>query len=178
MSRFEGRLGGQDQMLAGLAGVATVLVVPVVVVAGDFRAWMALALAIAAAMVATRQDSPHALAALGIIALVWIGARPDDLTPWSLVIALLMFTIHVALAFRTTAPPQATVDRTAVARWLGRCALVVALTGLVYLAALALRNLDRSDAEGVLAVAFALLSGLILVLRHETLGDQDARTGP
>jgi hypothetical protein len=169
MSVDSTRPTGDQLVLAVVAAAATLLVVPVIVVAGDFSLWMAPAAAIAAGFVFARHDSSHGLAALGIVALLWLAARPDALSPWTVVVALLMFTIHTCLALRSTAPPGATLGRVVVTRWLRRSALVAVLTLLVYVAAISLRNLHRSDAEVVLASALALLGGLILLLRQETL---------
>lgn len=161
---------GDELVLSVIAAVATLLVIPVVVVAANLNAWMVVVVVIAAAMVFSRRDSAHALAALGAIALVWIAAGPNSLSAWSVVIALLMFTVHTALALQTTAPPGAGFGRAVVTRWLVRSAVVAGLTVVVYAAAVSLDDLHRSDGEAVLAAALALLGGLVLLLRRETLG--------
>ena len=147
MSAGDPRRRGDELLLAVAATVATLLTIPLVLLAGTFEFWMIAAVVAAAAMVYARRDSSHGLAALGVVVLVWVAARPDALSPWTVALALLMFTTHAALALQTTAPPGADLGRAVRERWLRRCALVAALTGLVYLVALALRDLHRSGAE-------------------------------
>ncbi|MDX6298014.1 MAG: hypothetical protein QOI51_1871 [Nocardioidaceae bacterium] len=168
---------GDELVLSVIATVATLLVIPVIVVAGSLNAWMVVVVVLAAAMVYSRRDSAHGLAALGAIALAWIAGRPDPLSPWSVVIALLMFTVHGALALQTTAPPGAGLGRAVVTRWLVRSAVVAGITVVVYVVAVSLDNLHRSDGEAVLAAALALLGGLVLLLRQETLGGRRQGAG-
>jgi hypothetical protein len=169
MSADPARRTGDDLVLSAGAAVAVLLVLPVIVVAGTFSFWMAPATLLAAFMVYYRRDSSHALAALGAIALMWVAADPGSLSPWSLPVAVLMLVVHTCLALQTTAPPGADLGRAVRTRWLNRAAVVGLLTALVYLLAVVLQNLHRSDAEIVLAATFALLGCLILLLRRETL---------
>ena len=169
MSSDDPRPAGDDRRLSALAALATVLVIPVIVVAGHFSLWMAPAAVIAAYAAFTKRDTSHGLAVLGVVALMWMAARPGSLSPWTIVVALLMFTIHTALALQTTAPPGVNLGGAIGLCWLRRSAVVLALTVLVYVAADALQGLHRSDAEVFLAAAFALLGCLVLLLRRETL---------
>jgi hypothetical protein len=169
MSADPSRRSGADLLLSVCAALAVLLVLPVVIAAGAFSFWMAPATLLAAFMVYHRRDSSHALAALGTLALMWIAADPGTLSPWSVPVALLMLVVHTCLALQTTAPPGAALGRAVWTRWLVRFSVVGLLTILVYLLAVVLQDLHRSDAEIVLAATLALLGCLILLLRRETL---------
>ncbi|MDP9318433.1 MAG: hypothetical protein M3O94_05035 [Actinomycetota bacterium] len=158
----------RDQpVLSLLAVAATVLVFPVLVLAGDFRIVMVPGMLLAAGLVAAGRDSMHGLAALAIVAVLWVASGPDALTPWSPVLAVLMLTIHATLALRSALPPGAALGSMLLLRWFWRCVAVVGLTGFVYVVGLALHHLPRGDNEVVVVVALALLGGLVLLLRHE-----------
>jgi hypothetical protein len=162
---------GHELVLA-IVGVAAVLaVIPVIVVAGDLDFWMPVAAVVAAAAVFARRDSGHALVALAAVALMWLASGADPASWGTLVVALLMFVTHASLALRTTAPPGAAIGRDAVLRWLARSLLAAVLTGLVYALVYAVRDLERTDAEVILAAALLLLGCLILLLRQATLAD-------
>lgn len=153
---------------------ATVLVLPLLAMAGDIRAVTVPGIIMAALLVAAGRDSMGALAALGIVTLLWVSSTPRDLTAWSLVLALLMMTIHAAVALRSTAPPGAALGSTVLLRWLGRFAVVMGVTGLAYVLALGLDHLHGGGNQIVVAAALAFLGGLVLLLRHETLGEGPA----
>jgi len=164
-----------ERMLALASAVAIVLVLPVVLVAGHLALWMVAALGIAAALAYGRRDSWHGLVALAVVALVWIAAEPRTGSLWSLAVALLMFTTHACLALQASAPPGATLGQALQKRWLARSAVVAGATAIVYLAAVAARDLPRSDEETGLAVGLAVVAGLVLLLRQETLRDAPSR---
>jgi len=169
----------RDQpVLSLLAVAATALVFPVLVLAGDFRIVMVPGMLLAAGLVAAGRDSMHGLAALAIVAVLWVASGPDALTPWSPVLAVLMLTIHATLALRSTLPPGAALGSMLLLRWFWRCVAVVGLTGFVYVVGLALHHLHRGDNEVVAVVALALLGGLVLLLRHETVVGSGVRPSP
>lgn len=163
------RLTGHDLLLAIIGAVAVVLVVPALLLASHVDWWVPPVDLVAALFVFGRRDSVHGLIALAAIALMWIASGAGVSTPWSLVVAFLMFVAHGTLALRTTIPPRARLDRLVVTRWLRRGAAVMALTAAVYLLVFALRDLGQADAEIVLAAALVILGALILLLRAETL---------
>lgn len=157
-------------LLVGVAVAATGLVLPVIALAGDVRAVTVPGIILAAVLVGAGRDSAGALAGLGIVALLWVSSTPRTLTPWCLVLALLMLTTHAAVALRTTAPPGARFGSTVLLRWLGRCVAAMGVTGLAYLVAVALDELHRGGSQVVVAVALVLLGALVLLLRRETMG--------
>jgi hypothetical protein len=155
--------------LALLAVAATVLVLPVLVLAGDFRGADLPGIVLAAALVAVRRDTAHATVALLIVAVLWLHSSPAAVTPWSVVMATLMLTMHSATALRSSIPPRALVGSTLARRWLRRGAVVTGLTMLVYLLSVALHQLNRGSSELVLVLTLCLVVGLVLLLRSETL---------
>lgn len=161
-------------LLVAVAVTATLLVLPVLALAGSVRAVTVPAIILAAGLVVAGRDSVGALAGLGVVALLWVSSTPRTLGPWSLVLALLMLTTHAAIALRGTAPPGAVLGTTVLLRWIGRCSLVMGVTGLAYLLAQALDTLHHGGSRVVVAVALGLLGGVVLLLRRETLGDGPA----
>jgi hypothetical protein len=168
MSTREARPQRDQPVLTAVAVTATLLVFPVLLLAGDFHLVTVPGVVLAAGLVAAGRDSGHALAALLIVAVLWLVSSPDALTPWSLVLAVLMLTTHSAAALRSSLPPGAGIGPLA-GRWLRRGGLVVALTALVYLVGIAVHHLHRGDSEVVVVLALCLLGALVLLLRSETL---------
>jgi membrane-bound ClpP family serine protease len=166
---------GHELVVAIVGVVAVLLVLPVIAAAGNVSWWMVIVALGAAAFVFLRRDSGHGLAALAGITMMWLASDSDPASPWSLAVALLMFTTHTSLALRTTAPPGAPFSSTVVLRWLGRSAVICAVTAVVYLLVFAFRDLQQADAEVILALALAMLGALILLLRSETLDAQGMR---
>lgn len=169
MSAPEARPPRDQPLLSAAAVAATLLVLPLLAVAGNFHWLMVPGVGLAAALVAAGRDSLHALAALMLVALLWLVADPAPLSPWSLVLAVLMLTAHSAVALRSTVPPGATLDSAITLRWVWRGLAVIGLAVLVYLGGLAVHHLRRADSEVVVVVALVLLGGLVLLLRNETV---------
>jgi hypothetical protein len=162
----------RDQpVLSAIAVGATLLVLPVLLLAGDFRVVTLPGLLLALALVAAGRDTLHTLLALAMIAVLWVASRPDPLTPWSLVFATLMVTIHSAVALKSSLPPGAVPDRRIALRWLLRGAVVIALAAVVYLVGIAVHHQHRGKSEVVVVLALALLGALVLLLRDETVQD-------
>jgi hypothetical protein len=155
--------------LALLAVAATVLVLPVLALAGDFRGADLPGIGLAAVLVAARRDTAHATVALLIVAVLWLHSSPAAVTPWTLVMAVLMLTMHSATALRSSIPPRALVGSIVARRWLRRGAIVTGITGLVYLVSVALHQLDRGSSEMVVVLTLCLVVALVLLLRNETL---------
>lgn len=165
----------RDQPVLVLVAVTAVLLaLPVVLLAGEVHLVAVPGVFLAAALIAAGRDSLHAGVALAIVVLLWLMARPNAVSPWSLVLALLMLTAHAAVALRSSVPPGAPLDRGVVLRWVGRGLAVTGITGLVYLVGLAVHQLNRGDNQLIVVAAPALLGGLILLLRHETVEDRPA----
>ncbi len=157
-------------VLALLPTVAVISVLPVVVVAGRLQVWMVPAVVLAAASSYARPDSAGGLVALGVVALVWLAARPGGGSAWTLVVALLMFTAHACLSLQSTAPPGAAFDPVVKVRWLARSAVVTGLTAAIYVAALGFRHLPHTSTQLAPALSLALIAGVALLLRREALG--------
>ena len=99
-----------------------------------------------------------------------LGVDPETDMKWTTyAVAMLMFTVHITLALRTTAPPGAEMGREVARRWLLRAGLVSVLTTAVYVLVFALRNVQQANLEVVLAVSILALGGLVMLLRAETL---------
>ena len=169
MNSDSARLTGADLILALTGAAAVLLVLPVIAVAGDFAWWMVLVGVFGAATVYSRRDSGHGLVVLGAVAFMWLVAQPSASSAWNLAVAMLMFTVHITLALRTTAPPGAEMGREVARRWLLRAGLVSVLTTAVYVLVFALRNVRQANLEVVLAVSILALGGLVMLLRAETL---------
>jgi len=161
----------RDQPLLSLVAViAVVLLLPLLIVAGSFHWVMVPGVLLAAALMSAGRDSLHALVGLAVVALLWLLAEPAPLSPWSLVLAVLMLTAHSAVALRSTVPPGAAPDRAIMARWAWRGLAVTGLGAFGYLLALVVHHLQRVDSEVVVAAVLVLLGTFVLLLRHETLG--------
>jgi hypothetical protein len=169
MTQQEVRPQRDQPVLTMIAVSATLLALPVILLAGEFRIVMLPGIVLAAALVAAGRDTAHALAGLLIVALLWLLSDPDPVTPWSVALAILMLTSHSAVALRSSLPPGAPIGSALARRWLGRGAVVGGLTVLVYLAGLAVHHLNRGDSEVVVVLALCLVGGLVLLLRSETL---------
>ncbi len=172
MSEREVRPQRDQPMLTAVAVAATLLALPVILLAGDFRIVILPGVAIAAALVAAGRDTAHALGGLLILALLWVVSSPDADTPWSVVMATLMLTIHSAAALRSSLPPGASIGTELARRWLLRGGLVAGLTVLVYAVGIAVHHLDQGDSEVIVVLALCLVGGLVLLLRSETLHEQ------
>lgn len=159
-------------MLAVLAAACLIAVLPVVAVSGGLHLWMAPVLLIAAGLVFARHDTGHGLAALTLVALVWVVSTPDPESAWSLVVALLMFAAHTCLALQATGPPTANLAPAVVRRWLLRSASVAVLTAGTYAVARVMGTLTTAEAEVVLPLALTLLAALVLLLRLEIVSEQ------
>ncbi len=172
MTTREPRPQRDQPVLTAIAVAAALLVLPLIAIAGDFGIFDLPGIALAAGLVAGGRDTTRPLAGLLVIALLWVGSGPSEITAWTLVLATLMLTIHCAVALRDSVPGGARIGRELAVRWLQRGGLVVAVTALVYLAGIAVHHLGRGDSEVVVALALCLLVGLILLLRNETVQDQ------
>jgi hypothetical protein len=173
MSPAEPRPQRDQPLLTGVAVTSTLLVLPVIVLAGDLSVLTVPGVLLAAGLMAAGRDNARPLAALLIVAGLWLLSGPDAVTPWSLVLATLMLTMHSAVALRSSVPPGAAIGFGVVRGWLQRGALVVAVTALVYLVGIAVNHLERGDSEVVVVLALGLLGGLVLLLRQETLHDNE-----
>lgn len=160
---------GDQRILSAIAVAAVLLMLPVVILAGHFQLVTIPLIVLAALLVAADRDSLYGMAAVGILALLWIAARPATLSPWTLVTALLLFTIHAALALRTTEPPGASLGPVTVRRWVVRCGVVAAVTAGVYGVSLVLHLAQPHNNDIVVVLALVLLGALILLLRHESV---------
>jgi len=156
--------------LAALAVAATILALPVLMFAGGFSLVSLAGVALAAGLVAAGRDSAHALGALLVLGFLWLNSGANPVTPWTLVMALLMLTIHASVGLRASLPPGAQLGRDLALRWLRRGALVLAITALVYLLGVAVHEVDRGAHDLIAVLAMVLLGGLVLLLRSETLG--------
>lgn len=156
-------------VLVAVAVASIVLVLPVIALAGNIRGVTVPGIILAAVLVAAGRDSVGALAGLGLVVLLWVVSTPRTLTPWSVVLAVLMLTTHAAVALRSSAPPGARLGSTVLLRWLRRWAAVMGVTGLAYLLALALDKLHHGGSQVVVGLALGLLGVLVLLLRRETL---------
>jgi hypothetical protein len=174
MSRWKSGPPRDQPVLTAVAVAAVALCLPVLVLGGAFRAVMVPGVVLAAALMAAGRETLHALAGLAIVALLWVTADPAAMTPWNLVLAVLMTTGHAAAALRSSVFPGAWLDPVIVRRWLRRGLAVSGLTTVVYLIGLAMQHLDHNGGETVPFVALLLLAGLILVLRRETIGNGSA----
>jgi hypothetical protein len=163
------RSGASDLALTLVAVVAILLMIPVVDLAGHMDPWALFLILAAAVMVISRRDSLRATFALGAMGVIWLGDGPATLSAWTLVVAVLLFTAHTSLAMGSCSPPAGSLGRAVVLRWLGRWAVVVVITAAVFGLARLIQNLHKSDAEIIVALAFVVLVGLVLLLRNETL---------
>ena len=139
-----------------LVGVTSVLLtIPVLLFAGSPPVLTIVGALVAAAFVGARRESLHAVAALGIIVVLWMTADPAATSPWSLVLAVLLLGTHSAVALRSSVPPGAPLDRVVVRRWARRGLAVCALTGLVYVVGLAVHHLHRGDNPAVVVATLS-----------------------
>jgi hypothetical protein len=159
-------------VLTAIAVAATLLVLPVLAFAGHFSLVALPGIALAAALVAAGRDTAHPMAALLIVALLWLVSGPNEITPWSVGLATLMLIVHSAVALRSSLPPGAAVSSVLLRRWLARGVFVVAVTTLVYLVGVAVHDLDRGDNQVLMVLALALLGALVLLLRNETVHEE------
>lgn len=164
-------------LLPLLSALPVLLVVPVALVAGSVGLWMVGAGVLAAVLVYRAPDSERGALALGLAATVWLFAGPETLSPWSLVVALLLLTSHSVLALRATAAPATDFGAEMLRRWLVRGTAVAAVTAVVYVAAVAVDSLPRSSTGVAVAAGLALLAGLVFLLRQETMRAHDSREG-
>lgn len=165
----------RDQpVLTAIAIGSMALVLPVLLLAGDFRLVTVPGVLLATALVATGRDTLHALGALVIVSVLWLASHADHLTPWSLVVAALMLTAHSAVALRSCLPPSAAISREIGIHWVRRCAVVLAVTGLVYLLGISVHQLHRGDSQTLVVLALVLVGGLVLLLRRETIRTHDS----
>lgn len=172
MSASDAKPPRDQPALSAVAVVAVLLVLPVVALASHVGLLTVPAVLVAALLVGARHDSGHALAALLLVTLAWVASRPDALSPWSLVLAVLMLTTHCAVALRSSLPPGAPPDRLIVLRWLRRMGCVVAVTTAVYLAGIAVHRVHSGGSELVVVLALLVVAVLVLVLRDETVREE------
>ena len=169
MTGTDVRTPSDHPALVGVAVGSTVLTLPVMALAGQASLATVPGVLLAAVLVAFGRDAANALVSMGIVALLWAASAPPPLSPWSLVLALLLLTTHAAVALRSTAPPGAALDGVLLVRWFARCAVVSAITGAAFVVALALDHLHHGGSQVLVTGALVLLGGLVLLLRHETL---------
>lgn len=165
----------RDQpVLSAIAVAAMLLMLPVLLLAGDLRLLTIPGVLLAAALVAGGRDTLHALAALAVVSILWLTSHADTLTPWSVMAAALMLTTHGAVALRSSVPPGAAIEREIGVRWVRRGAGVLALTAVVYLVGVGVHQLRPGTSELVVVIALVLGGVLVLLLRSETVRGSEA----
>lgn len=167
------RVETERPWLPVLSALPLALVLPVVALAATVSPWMVVALLFAAAIVYHQPDSARGTAAIALTAAVWVLAGPDATSAWSLVVALLLLASHSVLALRATAPPTVEFDADILSRWLSRAGVIAGITAVVWLAAVGADRLPRSSAAAAVAIGLALVAGLALLLRQETVRGAD-----
>ncbi len=118
---------------------------------------------------AFRPDSHFAVTLMALLVLIWLALVSDDLTPWTLVAALSLLSLHTAVAFATIAAPDALRCAATTRRWLRRYVVLAVLTASVWLLARGVHELGPSHSVALTLPAFAIVGTVLWVVRERSL---------
>lgn len=165
---------GSDDLLAVLAGMSIALAVLPLGFAGHLQPWMVVVVVILALVVGARHGSAEGLVGELLVVFMWLVSRPDPVSAWTPVLALLLLVNHMSLALLESAPPGAPFGRDVVRRWLGQGAVVAAVTLAAFGGTALVRNLDVTGSVLIVAAGLFFFAVMILVLRSDALADSPA----
>lgn len=155
------RLSGisrQQLLLRGCIGAGTAAVLVVIVASGGTLSLFWTAIVVLAALVTML--IPHDFAPLVLLAgLAWLWgiSVPDLMHPLTILVAALLFGIHLACALTSYGPPELVLDRELLRTWTRRTGLAVAAAAAVWLVSWLLAVADAP--EWVRIAALGLLLG-------------------
>lgn len=157
----------RDQgVLIGVAVAIPLLVLVVVGLAGSLAWWMPLLIVVVVVAALTRQDSYVDSMLLVAVVGVWVAGGNAGHPFATLGVALLVLTLHAALAMRAAAPLPAAFDRLIWRRWLGRVAVLAAITAAAWELTWALQRADLSGTAWASIAALLACCGFALLLRR------------
>lgn len=157
----------RDQgVLIGAAVAIPVVVLVVVTLAGSLAWWMPVLIVVVLIAALSRQDSYVDSLLLAAVVGVWVAGGNSGHPFATLGIALLVLTLHVALAMRASAPLPATFDRLIWRRWLGRVAVLAAVTAAIWEVTWALQRADLTGSAWGTIAALLACCGFALLLRR------------
>jgi hypothetical protein len=161
--RMAERLSGssrQQLVLRGGIGLGTLGVFVVILLTGGTVSLFWTSLVVLAAVVTMLIPHDFApLVLLGALAWVWAISVPDLSSPSVILVAALLFGIHVLCALTSYGPPEMVLDTVLLRTWLRRGGLAVAAAAVVWMASWLVSEVDAPGSDWVRVVAL----GLVLV---------------
>lgn len=155
------RLSGisrQQLVLRCGIGVGAVGVLAVILIAGGTLSpfWTSFVVLAALVTMLIPQDFAPFVLLTGLIWL-WAISVPDLFSPATILVAALLFGIHVLCALTSYGPPELVLDRAILVRWLSRCTWGAAAAGATWSAVWLTSSVQLSGGEWVRVVALGLL---------------------
>jgi len=124
--------------------------------------------AVLAAYVSTRPDSPLGAIVVGVIALHWFSSTEATALGWSLVPALCLLAVHTGLAVLSVTPPHSVLPRSFLVRWARHGSGVAVATVIVWGSALSLRGIGGHGHVLLTALGFVAVMAAAVVLGQRT----------
>ncbi|HET8602590.1 MAG TPA: hypothetical protein VFM09_01560 [Marmoricola sp.] len=140
-------------------GVAAAVLAAAMV--GAAPGWSGLLVALLAAAAVAQPDSMAGWALVVAVLLPWVGEPADTVTsPWLLLAAAGVVTIHVGLLLAAQGPAVLRPDAVQVRRWVGRGAGLWLVAGLLWLVA---RWVRSTPLPSGMLVAVLVVLGVVIV---------------
>ena len=136
-------------------------------VASHVNALQVVLFVVALALVALDSAGAGANLLTVVTALGWVWTGTHGVDGYTLIVAVALLVIHGCLTLAAHGHPGSAVGRAVAARWAARMAVVGALTGLTWCAALAWGTQQLSRTGAFTVAALLLLAGVLLWLRRE-----------
>lgn len=153
------RADAQQRVLRLAAVAGTLLFLPVLVAAGGGPLGAgSLVVAVVGLSLLLLPDSHAPLAWALLAAGLWAVRVPQTLSAWTLVAAADLLLVHLACTMACYGPAELALPRPLVRAWVGRAAVMLAVTTLLWLAARLLAVLDLPGDPWALSVALVVVA--------------------
>lgn len=157
----------QRLVLVLVALLSAVLVQVLIPVASHTNALEIVLFVVAVALLVLDSTGFGANLLTVVTALGWVWAGTRGVDGYTLVVAAALLVNHGCLTLVAHGHPGTAVGHAVATRWAGRTAVVGALTGLTWCAALAWSTQRLSQTGVFTVIALLLLAGVLLWLRRE-----------
>lgn len=154
----------QRVLRAGVLASTVAFLWLVVLAGGSLHVVVSAGLLVLAVLAALMPDSSAPLfLVLGLAGRWWV-AVPDAWSGWTLAAAVLLLAVHLASTLGAYGPPALAVPGDLLRTWVGRAAVMLAVTALVWLVAGLFTTLALPGSVPVLAVALGVVVAWIALL--------------
>jgi hypothetical protein len=147
----------QQLLLRGCIGLGTAGVLLVVALTGTLSVFWSSVIVLAALFTMLVPHDFAPLVLLAGLAWLWAISVPDLTHPSGIVVAALLFGVHVCCALTSYGPPELVLDRALLVAWLRRGVLAAGAAAVVWVVAWLLTRVDQPGGLWLRVGALGLL---------------------